>query len=295
MDIKKDMQGRSMLSQQATAGMESFSISLSKKGERLATALYLVTSFLSDMEPLKGRLRTLSLELVRDASRVRYGTISSEANVLDELRANMNETLGLLELALITGLVSEMNFSILKREYISLRSAIEVKKASRESRTDTVLGDTFFGSSFTEDKLASSLRTDIRSLDAKTPIMEPYSVGHSQGQKDTTGSFGMSDIKQSVRDGEKKISTTTTAAKTSKGQTIRPATGLRTTVDVVKDSRRTRIVKLIKDNREVTIKDIATYFPELSEKTIQRELVSLVEEGVLKKFGERRWSRYTLA
>lgn len=295
MDIKKDIQGRSMLSQQATAGMESFSILLGKKGERLTTALYLVTSFLSDLEPLKGRLRTLSLELVRDASRVRYGTISSETNVLEELRANISETLGLLELALIAGLVSEMNFSILKREYASLRSAIEIKKASRESRTDTVLGDTFFGSSFTEDKFISSLKTDVRSLDTKTAGAESYSIGHSQGQKDTAVSFGMSDRNSNVRVGENKSSKTFEAVKTSKGQTARPVVGLRTAVDIVKDSRRTRIWKLIKDNREVTIKDIAAYFPELSEKTIQRELVSLVEEGVLKKFGERRWSKYALA
>jgi hypothetical protein len=295
MDIKKDIQGRSMLSQQATGGMESFSISLGKKCERLATALYLVTSFLPDSEPLKGHLRTLSLDLVRDASRVRYGTISSEANVLEELRANIGETLGLLELALIAGLVSEMNFSILKREYTSLRGTIEIKKASRESRTDAVLGDTFFGSSFTEDKFAGSPRTDFKSLDTKAVSAEQYSIGHSQGQKDTMASLGMSDTNRNVRNDGKKTSVVVSSTKTSKGRGVRPSAGLRTTVDVAKDSRRTRILKLVKDNREVTIKDITTYFPELSEKTIQRELVAFVEEGVLKKFGERRWSRYTIA
>jgi hypothetical protein len=31
------------------------------------------------------------------------------------------------------------------------------------------------------------------------------------------------------------------------------------------------------------------------EKTLQRELVSMVKDGVLKKLGEKRWSRYMLA
>ena len=295
MDIKKDIQGRSMPSHQVTGGMESFSISLGKKCERLATALYLVTSFLPDSEPLKGRLRTLSLDLVRDASRVRYGTISSETNVLEELRANIGETLGLLELALIAGLVSEMNFSILKREYTSLRGTIEIKKASRESRTDTILGDTFFGSSFTEEVLTNSSRGDLKSIDTKATPGSQNHIGHSQGQKDTLVSREMSDRKYATQDNEKRVPSTPSATKTPKGHTIRQEGGLRTTVDIVKDSRRARIQKLIKDNREVTIKDITSYFPELSEKTIQRELVALVEEGVLKKFGERRWSRYTLA
>src|SRR3989344_2189529 len=303
MDIKKDIQGRSMPSHQVAGGMESFSISLGKKCERLATALYLVTSFLPDSEPLKGRLRTLSLDLVRDASRVRYGTISSETNVLEELRANIGETLGLLELALIAGLVSEMNFSILKREYASLRGTIESKKASRESRTDTILGDTFFGSSFTEENLthpaSGAQRSVLESADSclgheklkGRSFMHPAptsSIGHSQGQKETT----MSDTKTKGHDASPR------SAKNSAPDLGLPLKGRvqsSVAISVTQEARRTRIQKLIKDNREVTIKDISTYFPELSEKTIQRELVALVEEGVLKKFGERRWSRYALA
>jgi len=195
-----------------------------------------------------------------------------------------------------------MNFSILKREYASLRGTIEIKKASRESRTDTILGDTFFGSSFTEENLTHPASRTQRSELAGNPegrnFMPPTpasSIGHYKGQKDTNGSFEMSDRKYTAPDNEKKTSAVPSIVKTPKGQTIRPSAGLRTSVDIVKDSRRARIQKLIKDNREVTIKDITTYFPELSEKTIQRELVALVSEGVLKKFGERRWSRYTLA
>ena len=78
-------------------------------------------------------------------------------------------------------------------------------------------------------------------------------------------------------------------------QSRAPESYPRAITDVAKESRRARILKLVKDNREVTIKDIATHFVDLSEKTIQRELVSLVASGVLKKFGERRWSRYALA
>jgi DeoR/GlpR family transcriptional regulator of sugar metabolism len=64
---------------------------------------------------------------------------------------------------------------------------------------------------------------------------------------------------------------------------------------IQKETRRARILKLVKDNREVTIKDISNHFPGVSEKTVQREIVSLTESGILKKTGERRWSRYTLA
>ncbi len=49
-----------------------------------------------------------------------------------------------------------------------------------------------------------------------------------------------------------------------------------------------------KQGRPLTIKDLTLYVKDCSEKTIQRELVSMVLEGVLKKEGERRWSRYSL-
>ena len=42
------------------------------------------------------------------------------------------------------------------------------------------------------------------------------------------------------------------------------------------------------------IKDIVMSITGCSEKTIQRELSALVAQGVLKKIGEKRWSRYEL-
>lgn len=54
------------------------------------------------------------------------------------------------------------------------------------------------------------------------------------------------------------------------------------------------IAYLRKINGEASVKDFVLVIPDCSEKTIQRELLSLVAEGVLKKTGERRWSKYSL-
>jgi DNA-binding transcriptional ArsR family regulator len=60
-------------------------------------------------------------------------------------------------------------------------------------------------------------------------------------------------------------------------------------------NRRETIVSVIRDKQPVSIKDISTVIRDVSEKTIQRELISLIEEGVVSKAGERRWSTYSLA
>jgi len=58
--------------------------------------------------------------------------------------------------------------------------------------------------------------------------------------------------------------------------------------------RRDAILNILSTKGPSSIKDISTVIREVSEKTIQRELVALVEEGIVEKKGERRWSVYTI-
>ncbi len=61
-----------------------------------------------------------------------------------------------------------------------------------------------------------------------------------------------------------------------------------------KDNRKAAILEYIKGHSDANIKDIAPNVVGCSEKTIQRELIALIEEGKIKKIGERRWSRYSI-
>ncbi len=68
--------------------------------------------------------------------------------------------------------------------------------------------------------------------------------------------------------------------------------------EIVSDNkavRRQSILNLLAERTNVSIKDFTTVIPLYSEKTIQRELIALVAEGLVKKEGERRWSTYSLA
>ena len=62
---------------------------------------------------------------------------------------------------------------------------------------------------------------------------------------------------------------------------------------LIANSRRDGILKLIKQQGPISIKDIAKSVPGVSSKTVQRELAELVRAGLLKKEGDRRWSRYS--
>ncbi|MBC7836676.1 hypothetical protein H7X87_02755 [Acetobacteraceae bacterium] len=56
--------------------------------------------------------------------------------------------------------------------------------------------------------------------------------------------------------------------------------------------RMSLILDLVKKNNGISIKDISKNVRDCSEKTIQRELVALIHQGLVRKVGERRWSLY---
>lgn len=62
----------------------------------------------------------------------------------------------------------------------------------------------------------------------------------------------------------------------------------------IKD-RREAILSVIRKKGKASIKDISTVLRDVSEKTVQRELLTLINEGAVTKQGVRRWSTYFLA
>ena len=61
-----------------------------------------------------------------------------------------------------------------------------------------------------------------------------------------------------------------------------------------KNKRQEDIISLLKERSDLSVKDFTQIIKDCSEKTVQRELLELVEKGIVKKQGERRWSRYSL-
>lgn len=59
-----------------------------------------------------------------------------------------------------------------------------------------------------------------------------------------------------------------------------------------KSKRQEDILSFINQRKSAVVKDISTLFPDVSEKTIQRELGALVDAGKITKRGSKRWSIY---
>jgi len=79
------------------------------------------------------------------------------------------------------------------------------------------------------------------------------------------------------------------------GVVSKPNTKLNSAPKLKQSDRKDIILNILKKDSNLTIKDFSSVIKDCSEKTIQRELTSLVEKGLVLKVGERRWSTYSLA
>jgi len=94
--------------------------------QKLTAALYRVTDLLSDKEPIKWTLRDKALNLYDDLVSVK--STKDKDSLLDNSLKNFAQIIKSLELVSAGVCVSNLNFEILKREYLFLKNFVEGKK-----------------------------------------------------------------------------------------------------------------------------------------------------------------------
>lgn len=237
----------------------SFSISYTK-ANKLITALYMVTDIIDKDEPIRHKLRTLGTEIISDIH-----SIPTKAN------AKIAEIMSFLNIALAMNFISEMNCSILHKEFFELKGSIQK-------------------------------HTDKKPAWLTEFLTESKSIGHIENsnghqirtrigvQKGSTLLNAIKRVSDSVPASYHSVGFHSESLKTSRTQDF----------DLLKKQRREDIIAIIKNNGgNATIKDIREKINgnsngslACSEKTLQRELVSMTKDGVLNKTGEKRWSKY---
>lgn len=242
------------------------------KTNKLITALYMVTDIIDKDEPLRNKLRTLGTEIISDMN-------STPASA----RGKIKETVSFLDIASAINIISEMNCSILKKEFLELNESInEAVGGSKEISKQINLAEFFDASVLDEEGANSGLKSSLSFKQIYLDKGQKNSKGHLSTQAGT--SIG-------VQKGS-----TLMKALSKVNISARPATE---SFDALKKQRREEISNIVrKMGGGATITDIknGAYGSLVScgEKTLQRELVSMIKDTILSKTGEKRWSRYFL-
>jgi len=245
---------------------------LYKKTQKIITALYMVTDCLEDGEPLKFRLRTLGLSAISDIHSLEKERAIPKTFRFETLKNTIDESVSLVEIAGLVGLVSSMNSAILIKEFLNLKELINEKE---EKNKQSVFQDPLFAARASEKIVLSQSYFSIGKEKENTLSYKGHFI------KDSVLYKKQSNLKGHIED---------TYEKDNKVEKRNRQSDI-----ALKINRRNNILRLIKDKKEVMIKDISQIISDCSEKTIQRELNALVSEGVLKKIGNKRWSRYAIA
>jgi hypothetical protein len=232
---------------------------VSLKTEKLTAALYLVTDYISDNEPLKWKLRTRALDLLAGVPSVQKDMSGSAG--WERYLLGVNEIVSYLAVGTMLGGVSRMNFEILREEYRSLQLAVE-DQASRQSLRDYLF---------------------VRNLRSAKPVDAVSDAPFKQS----------SNLNSADRPVGRELPRPHIGQKDNKVLSANDLYGLNTK-DNKKSIRKEQIISWLKDKPWTSIAEIAKALPDCGAKTVQRELLEMVSLGVLKKQGERRWSRYML-
>lgn len=273
---------------------DNFSLFVYKKAERIVCALYLTSNLFSDSEPIKWQLREVGVGVISHVlSLTSNPTLKPE--IVARINADFLKLLSLLDIAQSAGFVSKMNFSILKKELENILETLSFKIFPNNSRgvVDTLLDKDFFA-------LPQNLffPNNNQSAGGHSPALaEVLEVDRSQvaGLYDWADVRRLEEVYKRHDKGHIKDNKSFETGYSKIQKDLRHNQGHNINNNVVANERKLTILKLLKDKNNLTIRDFSLVIKGCSEKTIQRELLRLVKSGVLKKSGERRWSRYSLA
>ncbi|MDB5194195.1 MAG: seg [Parcubacteria group bacterium] len=263
-----------------------------KKTEKISSATYLITGFFDDKEPLKWKLRSLASDLVSVSIFIKDSEVLREEKTLSDIRKLMLEISALFAVAKNAGLVSDMNYEILNRELDKFLLALVGEGNVLAAQTSPVLSENFF---FVPKELTASADTHIK--DKTESGREILKDAVSASERVARETAPRPDESASTN-GFQLLPSVPKKAEDSRGSSkeVRDA-NLKDfgAVAVKKNGRQSVIINLLKRKKEIMIKDVSPLIDGVSEKTIQRELLAMVRMGILRKEGEKRWSRYSLA
>mgnify|MGYP001616524760 CR=1 FL=1 len=280
------------------------------KLNKLIMALYMVTDIINEEDPIRNKLRNLGLESMSDIEK-KYKKIS--------------EILSLLDICLAINLISEMNGNILKKEFFLLRESISEYKSNPNWIDKLINSPSDFSSDSSMEEIPDreSRQENKKIFNIESPSLTPhinnYSIRQSIRQPTRESIrqndfIGQSKIKRmqelSIRQGRQNnedclIENSVDNLENSSKQNNQNNFGMTNKMTFkpinIKQERQNELIKIIKSNKgSATISDIRVRAQDIkllmsySEKTLQRELMSMIKDGVLYKTGEKRWSKYSL-
>ena len=272
-----------------------------KKTEKVCMAVYLLTNFFVPEEPLKWSLRKSANEVLNSILSYNSSSLSLREKNLMDLHSGILNLVSYFDLAFNSGFVSEMNYQIMAREINDLIKQIEIFDENSFGANKKLFDENYFK---VED-IPEDRNFNLKDNNYKgAALKDNFNQRQNNYNRHYYGHNGQEQNINQINNGQNKFTNNTSRYETNSPldnnigennnsqitSNNKPKPKPRTT----NLKRQEKIIAEIKKHESVSIKDILRVLPNYSSKTLQRELIRMVDEGILEKTGERRWSRYSL-
>ena len=127
------------------------------------------------------------------------------------------------------------------------------------------------------------LHVFVNEIDSVMRLLNGYIQSDDSGSFFTTDASSL-DTSEGRALGERHVRTHGTGA----------AKGMQPKKQQATHGRRERILSVLQEKGQASIKDVSDIIKDCSEKTIQRELNALIKDNKVVRKGERRWSSYSI-
>lgn len=259
------------------------------KTDKLVMALYMVTEILDKEEPIRNKLRILGSGIISDIYLIKQNPIGQ---ILQKTSQKVEEIMSFLDIAVTVNIVSDMNYNILKKEFSGLYKSIQDSLNHHGIKNNTINTHINLSEFFT-DQPPSSL--GFSETTSKKIPSKYHSIGHHVStniglQRGSTLLKALSDRKLVSSMMRNKMSNTNSITKNDSFELLKKQRRDQI-LYVIKLIGGSATIKDIKDRANINSKELNVLYG-CGEKTLQRELISMVKNGVLNKTGEKRWSRY---
>lgn len=269
--------------------LEKSLIVYARKIEKITTALYLVTDVMEPELPLTQSLRFESLGLLNACFQLMTRPSKINPSDLTQVMVRLEHVISLISIGRIAHHISEMNAQVL---------IVELEKVAQ------FLGDDARALS---KKYTSYLQPRIEPKDAQPVLshallddsafdeLERKRIKDTKDTKDRSEKIGeKKTLLQNIgtnrpEKNSEKIPVTMSPSSSINDTQIAKVSNKTTSQN---DQRKQAIMNVIRSHKNASMQDIARFVTGCSEKTLQREIVSLIQAGTIRKIGDKRWATY---
>ncbi len=292
-DSQKDIQFNEAIS---LVLKDSRAVYLYKKSEKICKAVFMITNSIDSnsgvvnykdnviVEPI----RKTALGLVEVTSSIISSgySIGQSENIIKDAIIKLVSLISMSDIAVAGKVISEPHFKIVKYQMEILVTELHSYLKTLRDSEEGMLSNSLFE--------VSDIVSNMNMINMPSANMSGFKSNQVSGNANNGANNSRSIHNQNKSVGSMSTNSSRNIMLAVSGV---PGTsvGIGENKSENKNERQKTILDTIRNRGESSIKDLVSVIKGCSEKTIQRELISLVQNGALSKTGERRWSRYSIA